>query len=221
MARSPCSRKTSPAAGKQRPFVCTTEQMWALHDAMPERLRAAILTGAFMGTRDAEACGLMIGDLDLMRAVWHPTAQYPAEPLKTETARTSVPLGQTLALELSAHIAATGPIRRGEWLLCNEWGDQLGPWALQRAFRAARAKVPGLPPNFRYHDLRHYLASMLIASGSDVKVVQARLRHASAKTTLDTYAHLWPDADESTRAAIDKVMAARADNLRTAGGGVT
>jgi hypothetical protein len=40
----------------------------------------------------------------------------------------------------------------------------------------------------------HYLASLLIASGGDVKVVQARLRHASATTTLDTYAHLWPTA---------------------------
>jgi integrase len=34
-----------------------------------------------------------------------------------------------------------------------------------------------------------------------VKVVQARLRHASASTTLNTYAHLWPDSDESTRTA--------------------
>jgi integrase len=44
-------------------------------------------------------------------------------------------------------------------------------------------------PVFRYHDLRHYLASLLISSGADVKVAQARLRHASAKTTLDTYWH--------------------------------
>jgi hypothetical protein len=36
--------------------------------------------------------------------------------------------------------------------------------------------------------------------------VQARLRHASAKTTLDTYGHIWPDRDESTRAAIDAVL---------------
>jgi integrase len=111
----------------------------------------------------------------------------------------------------------------GEWsaetVLVNEWDKQLAPWAFERAFRTARAKVPGLPAGFRYHDLRHYLASLLIASGSDVKVVQARLRHASAKTTLATYGHLWPDSDSSTRAAIDVVMAARADNLRTAGGG--
>jgi integrase len=64
--------------------------------------------------------------------------------------------------------------------------------------RAARVKVDGLPQGFRYHDLRHYLASLLIASGADVKVVQARLRHARAKTTLDTYGHLWLDTDEST-----------------------
>jgi hypothetical protein len=43
-----------------------------------------------------------------------------------------------------------------------------------------------------------------------VKVVQARLRHASAKTTLDTYGHLWPDKDESSRAAVAAVYGVRA-----------
>jgi integrase len=62
------------------------------------------------------------------------------------------------------------------------------------------------------YELRHYFASLLIASGTDVKTVQARLRHASAKTTLDTYGHLWPDRDESTRAAVDAVLATRVAN---------
>src|SRR5215467_2368816 len=44
--------------------------------------------------------------------------------------------------------------------------------------------------------------------GADVKTVQARLRHASAKTTLDTYGHIWPDRDESTRAVVDAVLTA-------------
>ncbi len=83
--------------------------------------------------------------------------------------------------------------------------------------RDARAKVPGLPEGFRYQDLRHYLASLLIASGADVKTVQARLRHASATTTLNTYSHLWPDKDESTRAAVDAVLAARAEQIRNRG----
>ena len=68
---------------------------------------------------------------------------------------------------------------------------------------------------FRFHDLRHFLASLLIASGADVKVVQARLRHASAKTTLDTYGHLWPDATSPHWPPWVRVLAARADSLRT------
>src|SRR6266576_486327 len=47
--------------------------------------------------------------------------------------------------------------------------------------RRARGKVGGLPAGFRFHDLRHYFASLLIASGADIKTVQARVRHASAK----------------------------------------
>jgi hypothetical protein len=38
---------------------------------------------------------------------------------------------------------------------------------------------------------------------------------ASATTTLRVYAHLWPDADESTRAVVAGVPAARADSSRT------
>ena len=80
--------------------------------------------------------------------------------------------------------------------------------------RRTRKKVEGLPAGFRYHDLRHYFASLLIASGADPKTVQARLRHASAKTTLDTYGHIWPDRDESTRAAVDAVITAPTEQRR-------
>ncbi len=47
---------------------------------------------------------------------------------------------------------------------------------------------------------------MWAASGADVKNVQSRLRHASASTTLDAYGHMFPDRDESTRAAVEAVF---------------
>ncbi len=80
--------------------------------------------------------------------------------------------------------------------------------------RSARRRVDGLPPEFRFHDLRHYFASLLIAAGCDIKTVQARVRHGSAKTTLDTYGHLFPDAEESTRAAVSAALAVRMDSSR-------
>ena len=109
-----------------------------------------------------------------------------------------------------------------EWLVPQSvnGGDRpCSPNTVEEAVRTARAKVPGLPNRFCFHDLRHYLASLLIASGADIDTVQARMRHATAATTLDVYGHLWPDADESTRAAVGAAIAARpetpADALRT------
>ena len=70
--------------------------------------------------------------------------------------------------------------------------------------------------------MRHYYASLLIRHGESVKVVQARLGHASASETLDTYSHLWPDSDDQTREAIDSVLGTEpeilADSVRTESG---
>jgi hypothetical protein len=35
-----------------------------------------------------------------------------------------------------------------------------------------------------------------------------------AKTTLDTYGHIWPDRDESTRAAVEAVLIGRTEHRR-------
>ncbi len=208
IAKSPCTRKTSPGQGSQRPYVISTEQLWALHDVMPDHLRPALLLGAFVGLRTAEVAALRVSDVDFMRGVVTPAVQYPSEPLKSEASRTPVPIPSELAMMLSGYVAKYG----GQTMVTDEVGRSSSPWALERAIRSARPKVPGLPPTFRFHDCRHYLASLLIASGADVKVVQKRLRHASATTTLNVYAHMWPDADESARAAVAKVLTARADS---------
>jgi integrase len=83
--------------------------------------------------------------------------------------------------------------------------------------RSARRTQVGLPEDFRFHDLRHFYASLLIASGLDVKTVQHRLRHGSATTTLNTSGHLWFDRDEATRAVVGAVLRSRpasGDHLR-------
>lgn len=38
--------------------------------------------------------------------------------------------------------------------------------------------------------------------------VQRALGHSSAKTTLNTYAHLWPTAEDRTRGAPEAMLAA-------------
>lgn len=50
--------------------------------------------------------------------------------------------------------------------------------------------MPGLHP----HELRHTAASLAIAAGADVKVVQKQIGHKSATMTLDQYGHLFETA---------------------------
>ncbi len=206
LGRNPCSRRTSPVAGTQKPYCATTEQVWAIHDAVPEHLRVAVLLGAFAGLRIAEASGLRVADVDFTRGVVHPKRQWPDAPLKTPGSDRPIPIPRDLALLLAASVQRYGGAMM---VTAGDGTDRCPPQVIERAMRDVRSRIAGLPAGFTFHDLRHYLASLLIASGADIKTVQARLRHGSATTTLDTYGHLWPDADESTRSAIGAVISAR------------
>lgn len=209
LGRNPCSKRTAPQAGKQKPYCATTEQVWALHDAMPDHLKVAVLLGAFAGLRVAEVAGLRVKDVDFLRGVILPVQQWGGKPLKTDGSSAPIPIPQDLCLLLSASVQKYP----GEMMVTNGSGtDRCGPWIIERAVRDAKPTIDGLPEGFSFHDLRHYLASLLIEKGESVKTVQARLRHASATTTLDTYGHLWPEADESTRSVIAEVISERADS---------
>jgi integrase len=213
LGRNPCSRRTSPPMGKPKVYVATTDQVWAIHDAVPDHLRVAVLLGAFAGLRVAEVAGLRVTDVDFIRGVVHPKQQWSDKPLKTDGSDQPIPIPRDLALLLSASVQ-TYP---SEMMVTNGAGtDRCGPWIIERAIRDVRQDIDGLPDGFSFHDLRHYLASLLIASGADIKTVQARMRHATARTTLDTYGHLWPDADESTRSAIGAVIAERMASVESA-----
>ena len=64
----------------------------------------------------------------------------------------------------------------------------------------------------KFHDLRRTHAALLIAQGERPKVIQERLGHASIKTTLDTYGHLFDGLDEAAADRLDATWrASRAD----------
>ncbi|MFO1002250.1 MAG: tyrosine-type recombinase/integrase [Planctomycetaceae bacterium] len=62
----------------------------------------------------------------------------------------------------------------------------------------------GIPDTFVFHDLRHTQASLLLAAGVDLKVIQKRLGHRDFATTANTYSHLLQGAQNE---AIEKMSA--------------
>jgi integrase len=57
--------------------------------------------------------------------------------------------------------------------------------------------APGQQWPFRFHDLRHFSVTTLIAAGVDVRTVADRYGHARATMTLDRYAHALPERDRA------------------------
>lgn len=76
--------------------------------------------------------------------------------------------------------------------------------------RATTSEFPAITP----HSLRHTAASLHIATGANVKVVQRLLGHETAAMTLDLYGHLYDDDLARAADALGGALEATAVSLR-------
>jgi integrase len=58
----------------------------------------------------------------------------------------------------------------------------------------------------RFHDLRHFFASQLIANGETAAYVRDQMGHSSIKITFDTYGHLFPGRGKEASSRYEKAM---------------
>jgi integrase len=186
--------------------IPTQEQVGVLLNAVEPRLRAAIAVGAFAGLRIGEVCALQLGDVDFLRRTLHVRRQVrpggEVAPPKYESIR-AVAAPDTL-LEILARHAEVHGVGSGGWLFPGRFDGPTSSSATRRAWIASLQ--PGW--TFDFHDLRHFYASGLIAAGCDVVTVQRALGHSNPSITLNTYSHLWPTAEDRTRAAAEELARA-------------
>jgi integrase len=192
----------------------TAEQIAAVMSAAEPWFEAFVALAGFAGLRLGEAAGLQVGDLNFLGRSLEVRRQVQRgdggsleiRAPKYGSERT-VFLADGLLDLLSRHIATH---RQGNdphrWLFGGSPGLPPHQNTVGHQWRRAcrRAAVTGVT----LHDLRHFYASGLIAAGCDVVTVQRALGHAKATTTLNTYAHLWPSAEDRTRQAAGELFAA-------------
>ena len=199
-------------------MVWTPEQTGRFLDqATSHRLYALWHLMAFTGIRRGEACGVAWTDVDLtageltlqMQLVMASYNDVEDADLKTESSKDTIPLDAATVRVLHVHRAqqkqdqmAWGReawVRSGK-VFTRENGEALHPDHLAHWFQSIAFKA-GLPP-VRLHDLRHGAATLMLAAGAEMKLVQAMLRHASMTLTSDTYTSVLPEVfREATEAA--------------------
>ena len=87
-------------------------------------------------------------------------------------------------------------------------GTAIEPRNLTRQCKAVlkRAELPDI----RFHDLRHTAVSLLVAQGVHPRVVMEILDHSQRSLTMDTYAHVLPEAQQEAAVLMDTLFPAAA-----------
>lgn len=179
-----------------------------------ETNRLVVLFLAYTGVRWGEMAALTVRNLNLeTRRATIATSVTPVQgkglvwSTPKSGKRRDVPIPRFLAEDLRRHIASKHP---DEIVFTGVRGGAVMRVATFRRPFDAAAEAIGVP-GLRIHDLRHTAASLAIASGAEVKVVQQMLGHTSATMTLDLYGHLYPDRLNEVS---DAMEAARATQIR-------
>lgn len=222
IASSPCDATRLPKIERRQIVPLATASVQLLAEQVQPRYRALVILAAGTGLRQGECLGLTIDRIDFLRRTLTVDRQLTTlpggppflAPPKTAASVRTIPLPQVVVDELAAHLVSF-PANVDGFMFTTAAGLPINRTTFSTKTWRPTVKATELPEGTRFHDLRQFFASLLIRHGESVKTVQARLGHASAAETLDTYSHLWPDNDDRTREAVDAVLGSPADSLRT------
>jgi integrase len=213
----------NPADGIELPHKPEAAQRYLTHEQLQRlavasgRFRTLVLVLGYCGLRFGEAAALRVADvncktrrIEVRRSVTYVTFKGLIEGTTKNHSARRVPVPRFIAPLLDTELADKDgdelvfPSRRGGYLTESELR-----WVFDPAAKAIG--VDGLTP----HELRHTCASLAIAGGANVKVLQTLLGHKTATLTLDRYGHLFPHDLGRIADAFDVAAENAADWLRT------
>jgi integrase len=146
------------------------------------------------------------GDPDRVGAAAAPGGRLAAGAPKSDAGRRVIALDKTTITALREHrlrqqaeraAAGTRWAETG-YVFTTVTGTPFRPDRMTRLF-AKLVAACGLPP-VTLHGLRHGAATLALAAGADLKVVQDQLGHSTNELTADTYTSVLPETPHRRRA---------------------
>jgi len=193
-----------------------------LNSIKGDRLEALFSVALSLGLRQGEVLGLRWQDIDLdahtLRvnyAIQRIEGRLQMVEPKTERSRRVLPLPETVLSSLRAHRSrqleeklSLGPHWHESGLVFTSMvGTPLEPRNVVRKFHALLKKAD--LPHYRFHDLRHACASLLLAQGVPPRTVMDILGHSQISLTMNTYAHVMPAMKQDAMDLMESILAGR------------
>jgi integrase len=213
---------TLPRAERYEAQTLTVEQARILLEtAQGSSMEALLLLAVTAGMRRGELLALRWNDVDFAKKVIYVRRTvgrvaghgYVETEPKTRSSRRKIVLPNEVFEVLMAHRERQGQMRIKagvKWqeqglVFCNRYGEfMVDWWYTSSVFHKLLAKA-GLP-ELRFHDLRHSMATILLAAGVHPKVVQERLGHSTIAMTMDTYSHVLPSMQEDVARKLGEML---------------
>ncbi|HVC71707.1 MAG TPA: site-specific integrase [Acidimicrobiales bacterium] len=223
---SPTVRATAPSLRPRDvrpPSLDDVRRVLADLEKRNPELACLVFVATTTGCRRGELCGLRWTDLDLVggtltvnRAITETrsTGLVEKDPKTHRSRRIALDPSTVAALEahrrlLDRRSDLTGvpiPASGYVWSPLLDASRPLRPDQVSGAWRRVANRV-GLGP-VRFHDLRHFAATVLASSGVDIRTIAGRLGHAHPAIILRTYAHFMEAADRDAAAVMGRLALA-------------
>lgn len=187
---NPCRIRAASNPPRARPVhPASLEELEVITEAMPERLRAAVLLGAWCALRIGEILELRRADVDLTRGSVHvsravswvrggPVVGTP----KSAAGTRSVSIPPHIVAALVTHLEQHVDLASDALLFPSRSGQHLQPSVFHTAWRRARSAAGR--DDLRVHDLRHTGATLAAMTGATLAELQQRLGHSSVNAAL-------------------------------------
>lgn len=162
-------------------------------------LETAILFAATLGLRRSEICALTWDDINFEAETVRIDKAVVLDHEKEWVGKGTKTYSSTRTLDLSSilieHLAKLP--RKGDRIL------SVNPDALTNRFCRLRSQC-GF--SFRFHDLRHYNASVMLAEGIPDKYAMGQLGHATPNMLQNVYQHLMQGKKSETAITLNNYM---------------
>ena len=197
---NPARKVKCVTTSEYEPKVISPEEAHKVWSRLAQPENTLVLLVAVTGLRISEALGLKWSDIDPKAELIHVRRSWTMEQEgtpKSRASRAAVPCVELLSKQLAEWRRESLYAGDDDWVFPSirnkgktpRSGSILVTDYLKKAAYEAGVLKQGEKVQFGMHNLRHSLATYLIAVGRDVKTVQTILRHANPMTTLQLYAH--------------------------------
>ena len=217
---NPCAASKIPTPESREAVPLTVEQCQTLFEHCDEhRIGDMISLSAMTGLRAGELLALRWSAVNLpekilsvRESIEEVKGSFGTKPPKSKAGRRSVPLGDYAVASLQnrlrkAKLEGFGPGEtEDDWVFPNNVGKLHRPSNYTKRVWHPIRDAAGIPASTWFHDLRHTQASLMIAAGVHIKVIQERLGHVDGDLVWKVYGHLYQGAQAKAVEQVDSLM---------------